>query len=140
MNNHETARKLLASSRYYRQRMEDALAREFWNTAVRHAQEVVELGMKGVLAYLSVTYPKVHDPSAAFLQILAQHQITLADAEAKDVREMSAVLAERRMPAFYFEYDESSTGAHFAVSGARRVHDLCLRILVDLGWREEDAD
>lgn len=35
--------------------MKAALDRDSWNITVRHAQEVVELAVKGVLCYLIVT-------------------------------------------------------------------------------------
>ena len=51
----------------YLQDMEASYARKSWNAVVRRAQEVVELSLKGVLSYLGVDFPKVHDPAAVFV-------------------------------------------------------------------------
>ena len=89
MSNGEKARKLLAESRYYRGLMEAALAEERWNSAVRHAQEAVELGLKGVLSYLLVDYPKVHDTGGFFIRTLAARGIAVSEQEAADMRTVS---------------------------------------------------
>jgi len=53
---------LLAATQEYLEEMRAALARDSWNIAVRHAQEVVELAVKGVLCYLCIDYPKCMTP------------------------------------------------------------------------------
>ena len=57
MSNDERGRKLLAAAQEYLDEMSAALARDSWNITVRHAQEVVELAVKGVLCYLGVRGP-----------------------------------------------------------------------------------
>lgn len=136
MSNGEKARKLLAESRYYRGLMEAALAEERWNSAVRHAQEAVELGLKGVLSYLLVDYPKVHDTGGFFIRTLAARGIAVSEQEAADVRTVSADLVKKRAPAFYFDSDEDESSATEAVANARQVHDLCLRIMADISGEE----
>ena len=59
MSNDERGRKLLAAAQESLAEMSAALARDSWNITVRHAQEVVELAVKGVLSYLCIDYPKV---------------------------------------------------------------------------------
>ena len=51
--------------------------------------------------------------------------MSLSEAEAADVHAVSARLAERRAPAFYFEYDEEPAGARRAAADARRIQRLC---------------
>ena len=67
MDNGERGRRLMAMATEYLQDMEASYARKSWNAVVRRAQEVVELSLKGVLSYLGVDFPKVHDPAAVFV-------------------------------------------------------------------------
>ena len=120
--------------------METALAHGSWNVAVREAQEVVEPSLKAVLNYLLVEYPRAHDVGALFVRTLAERRIEVSDADAAAVRDASAQLARKRAPVFYFDTDEDASSATSAVATARSVHDLSLRILTELGWREEGAD
>ncbi len=133
MTNGERARKLLDSAREYLGFMETALTNESWNVAVREAAEVIELCLKGVLSYLLVDHPRMHDVGALFVRTLAGRGIELSDREAAEVREASAQLAKRRAPAFYFETDETAESAAGAAANARRVHDVCLRIMAGIG-------
>lgn len=139
MSNGEKARNLLASAHEYRDFMETALGRESWNVAVREAQEVIELSLKGVLNFLLVEYPRAHDVGERFLRTLAERRIEVSEAEAGTVRDASAELAKKRAAVFYFDLDENAESAAEAAASARRVHDLCLRILAGLGWTA-DAD
>ena len=132
MSNGERGRKLLAAACEHLAEMEGALSRSSWNIAVRRAQEVVELALKAVLTYLCIDYPKVHDAAALFVATLGARQMSLSEAEAADVHAVSARLAARRAPAFYFEYDEEPAGAHRAAADARRIQRLCARIAADI--------
>ena len=132
MSNGERGRKLLAASREHLAEMEGALRRSSWNIAVRRAQEVVELALKAVLTYLCIDYPKVHDAADLFVATLAARQMALSEVEAADVQAISARLAERRAPAFYFEYDDEPAGARGAAADARRIQRLCARIAADI--------
>lgn len=133
MTNGERARKLMDSAREYRGFMETALSHGSWNVAVREAFEVVELSLKGVLNFLLVDHPRVHDVSAFFVRALTARGIALDEREAAEVRRASANLAKQRAPAFYFETDETAESARDPAANARRVHDLCLRIIADSG-------
>ena len=93
-----------------------ALARSSWNITVRHAQEVVELAVKGVLCYLCIDYPKVHDAADLLVAALTARRMSLSEEEAADLRAVSSRLAEQRAPAFYFEYDEERGTAEIAVA------------------------
>lgn len=139
MSNGEKARQLLTSADRYLEVMEKAVANGWWNMAVREAAEVVELCLKGVLSYLLVDYPKVHDVGAFFVSTLTARGIAISEPEAAEVRRASASLARSRAPAFYFETDETAENAREATENARFVHDLCLRVMADAGGRTPDA-
>lgn len=139
LSNGEKARRLLTSAERYLEVMENALANGWWNMAVREAAEVVELCLKGVLSYLLVDYPKVHDVGAFFVGTLTARGIALSEQEAAEVRRASANLARSRAPAFHFETDETAENAAKAAQNAHFVHDLCLRVMADAGGDEADA-
>lgn len=123
----------MAAAREYRGELDAAIDRNSWNIAVRHAQEVVELAMKAVLGYLCVDYPKVHDTADLFIASLARRQMALTADQAADVRAVSSRLAEKRAPAFYFEYDEEAGAARAAARDARRIYDLCAQLIAAMG-------
>ena len=136
MSNGERARKLLASAREYLGFMETALANRSWNVAVREAAEVSELCLKGVLNYLLVDHPRVHDVGALFVQTLTERGIDLSDREAAEVRDASSRLAQRRAPTFYFEIDEDAKSAASAAENARRIHAFFRRIMAGIGQKD----
>ena len=129
MTNGEKARKLMDGAVECRECMETALANESWNVAVREAAKVVELCPKGVLSYLLVDYPKMHDVGAFFVRTVTGRGIAISEQEAAAVQRASADLAKRRASAFYFETDETAADAREAAANARFVHDLCLRVI-----------
>ena len=131
---------MLAAAQEYLEEMRAAVARDSWNVAVRHAQEVVELAVKGVLCYLCIDYPKVHDAADLLVAALTARQMRLGEEEAADLRAVSLRLAEQRAPAFYFEYDEERSTAEIAARDARRIHQLCLRIVSDLERRRQASE
>ena len=117
MNNGERGRRLIAMATEYLQDMEASYGRKSCNAVVRRAQEVVEPALKGVLSYLGVDFPKVRDPAAVFLATLSARGMALGAAEAADVTAVSARLARKRAPAFYFEHTEDASAAE----GKRRL-------------------
>ena len=140
MSNHERGRKIMAAAVECLDDMGAAIARGSWNIAVRRAQEVVELAMKAVLGYLCVDYPKVHDTADVFIAALARRQMGLNDDEAANVRAVSSRLAEKRAPAFYFEYDEEADVARAAAEDARRIHGLCTRLVAAIEERQRQSE
>ncbi len=130
----------MAAALEYLGEMDAAIARGSWNIAVRHAQEVVELVMKAVLGYLCIDYPKVHDTADVFIAALGRRQMGLSDDEAADVRAVSSRLAEKRAPAFYFEYDEDADVACAAAEDARRIHRRCMRLVNTIAERERQDE
>ena len=131
----------MAAAREYLGEMDAAVARGSWNIAVRHAQEVVELVMNAVLGYLCIDYPKVHDTADVFIAALGRRQMGLSAEEAADLRAVSSRLAEKRAPAFYFEYDEEADDARAAAEDARRIHRLCTRLVatIEVGQQQDES-
>ena len=140
MDNGERGRKLMALANEYLQDMEASHSRRSWNAVVRRAQEVVELSLKGVLSYLGVDFPKVHDPAAVFITTLSARGLALGAAEAGDVGAVSARLARKRSPAFYFEQTEDAATAVQAAAGARRIHRLCTRLVAGIEAAPSEPD
>ena len=132
MDNGERGRRLMAMASEYLQDMEASYARKSWNAVVRRAQEVVELSLKGVLSYLGVDFPKVHDPAAVFVATVSARGMELGQEEAADVTAVSARLARKRAPAFYFEHTEDAPAAEEAVADARRIHRVCTRLVAGI--------
>ena len=128
MDNGERGRRLMAMAAEYLQDMDAATGRKSWNAVVRRAQEVVELALKGVLSYLGVDFPKVHDPAAVFIATLSARGMALSATEAEDVTNVSATLARKRAPAFYFEQLEDESTAQEAAD-AHRIHRICMRLV-----------
>ena len=86
MDNGERGRRLMAMATEYLQDMEASYGRKSWNAVVRRAQEVVELSLLGVLSYLGVDFPKVHDPAAVFVATVSARGMALGEEEAADAR------------------------------------------------------
>ena len=139
MTNGEKAGKLLGSAGDYLRFMETALADGSWNVVVREAAEAVELNLKGILSYLLVDYPRVHDVGRFFVGTVTARGIGLREQEAVEVRAASSWLGRKGAPAFYFDFDETAVSAAEAAAHARRVHELCLRIMADVGGEESGA-
>ena len=82
---------------------------------------------------------------AAALEYLGEMDAAIARgswniAEAADVRAVSSRLAEKRAPAFYFEYDEDADVARSAAEDARRIHRLCTRLAAAIEERQRSSE
>ena len=128
MDNGERGRRLMTMAAEYLQDMDAATGRTSWNAVFRRAQEVVELALKGVPSYLGVDFPKVHDPAAVFIATLSTRGMALSVTEAEDAN-VSATLARKRAPAFYFEQIEDEATAEAAAADAHRIHGICMRLV-----------
>ena len=95
-----------------------ALNEKDFNMAVRRAQEVVELTLKGALKILGVDYPKVHDVAPLFSDQLRQKRGVGDPAVLQKVEEISLWLAESRAPSFYLDREYSEEDAEQAVGDA----------------------
>ena len=76
-------------------------------------------------------------PPGLLVTALTARQMSLSEAETADLRAVSSRLAEQRAPAFSFEYDEERGTAEIAARDARRIHQLCLRIVRNLEQRRQ---
>ena len=77
--------------------------------------------------------PKIHDVAEHVATEAALREIGVTSDELRDLQVVSASLARRRAPAFYFEQDEDATAANEAANDARRIHGLCTRVIADIG-------
>jgi HEPN domain-containing protein len=126
VTNCERAGKLLNEVENLYAEVENALKRGSWNIALRRAQEVVEATLKGLLALMGADYPKEHDPSQVFARVVRERGLEVPDETLKEIQALSAALAEKRAPAFYFEIDISPEEARQAAEGAAKVLQLGL--------------
>ncbi len=67
--NREQGEKLFKEAEWiFEKDLKNAIDEENYNIAVRRAQEVVELSLKGCLRILGIDYPKVHDVGFVFVR------------------------------------------------------------------------
>ena len=121
MTNQERGDKLLASAVELEMELKRALERGSWNLAVRRAQEVVELALKGLINLMGVEYPRTHDVGPVLAEIIPQRLPNVPQDVVDEIQSISRTLARKRAPAFYFEQDESEETARVAADGARKV-------------------
>lgn len=91
---------------------------------MRRAQEVVELTLKGLLSLIGVDYPKVHDVGEVFAKVMKEKGQALSEETLAEIRAISADLARKRAPAFYFEEEHDESEARFASAQAQWVLQL----------------
>ncbi len=121
MTNRERAASIFRGAEWAYQDLERALANEEWNIAVRRAQEVVELTLKGLLALMGVDYPKEHDPAGVFAHAVRGQGLPIEENTLQEIQSFSARLARRRAPAFYFEVRVEEQEARQAARDAARM-------------------
>lgn len=110
----EEGEKLIRQGQWVLERdLQMALQEGNFNLAVRRAQEVVELVLKGGLRVLGADYPKVHDVASAFCEQVRQKSTIVDEEVLERIRTVSLWLSEARAPSFYFERD-------YGVDDARR--------------------
>ncbi len=71
-----------------------------YHVAVRRSQEACELALKGLLRYLGVEYPKVHDVGKVVDRVL-EDKLKVGRDLRERLKEISRKLAEEREPSFY---------------------------------------
>ena len=110
MNNFDTGESLTSLADVYYNELVRAYDMELWNVVVRHAQEVVELSLKGLLKTMGVEYPKSHDVGGLFGLICTEMGFKVEPQELAELKNISSYLADARAPAFYMEriYDKQS--------------------------------
>jgi HEPN domain-containing protein len=116
--NREQGEKLLQEAQWIFERdLKTAADEANYNLAVRRAQEVVELAIKGCLRMLSIDYPKIHDAGYVFTKE-AGKKIVVQESTLKEIERISKWLAEARAPSFYGERDFTKEDAKRAYNDA----------------------
>ena len=95
-----------------------ALNEQDFNLAVRRAQEVVELALKGALKILGVDYPKIHDVAPVFSDQVRQKRSINDPSVLQKIEEISLWLAESRASSFYLDREYSKEDAEQALDDA----------------------
>ena len=103
--NREQGEKLLKEAEWIFERdLKIAVDEANYNLAVRRAQEVVELAIKGCLRTLGIDFPKVHDAGFVFMKEVGK-KLDFQESTLKEIERISKWLAEARAPSFYGERD-----------------------------------
>lgn len=119
--NREFGEKLLKEAEWiFEKDLKTAVEEQNYNIAVRRAQEVVELTLKGCLRILGIDYPKVHDAGGIFT-IEAGKKFPFKESSLKEIERISRWLAEARAPSFYGEKDFTNEDAKKALDDANFV-------------------
>lgn len=121
MTNGERADRLLKEARGVAGEMQRALAGSRWNLAARRTREVVELVLKGLVAEMSVDYPRSHDVAPVFIEAVRERGIEVDAGFPAWLVPLSARLADVRAPAFYQEIAVEEGEGQGAADAAERV-------------------
>jgi len=116
--NREMGERLLNEAQWiFEKDLKSAIEDENHNIAVRRAQEVVELSLKGCLRILGIDYPKVHDAGFVFVKE-AGKKLQFDKKTLTEIERISRWLSEARAPSFYGERDFTSEDAKKAFDDA----------------------
>lgn len=116
--NREQGEKLLKEAEWIFERdLKIAVDEANYNLAVRRAQEVVELAIKGCLRILGIDFPKVHDAGYVFMKEVGK-KLDFQESTLKEIERISKWLAEARAPSFYGERDFTSEDSERAYNDA----------------------
>jgi len=126
---HNLASRILGEAKRYR---DDGA----WSLAVRRSQEVVELALKGLLRFLGLEVPKVHDVSGFLRRYRDRLPPPVAD-NLDRITRISRTLREEREISFYGDEDAGFTpdelytedDAEKAISDATFIFELCGRVI-----------
>ncbi len=130
MNNREKGEELIVRAEGIIEReIVGALEDEDFNMVVRRAQEAVELTLKGALTVLGVDYPKVHDVSRVFRDVVQRKAGGLNRDLLERIIRISARLSEDRTPSFYGDRSYGRAEAEEAYQGARFVYNTVKELL-----------
>ncbi len=114
----EQGEKLLNEAQWiFENDLKGAMEEENYNLAIRRAQEVVELSLKGCLRILGIDYPKVHDAGLLFVSE-AGKKLPFDKTTLIEIEKISRWLSEARAPSFYGERDFTSEDAKKAFKDA----------------------
>lgn len=120
MTNSERADRLLGEAVPVAAEMRTALQDGHWNLAVRRAQEVLELVVKGLLNEMGVEYPHIHDAAPLLVEAVHARGFRVDKSVLDWLTVVSADLARLRGPAFYQEIAVSEAQASEGVSAAEQ--------------------
>lgn len=81
---------------------ESLLEEQAWNLVVRRAQAAVELALKGLLRYLALEVPRVHDLAASLRQYRGRLPFAVTG-HLDRLISISRRLSEERDPSFYVD-------------------------------------
>ncbi len=116
--NMELGKRLLNEAQWiFEKDLKSAIEDENHNIAVRRAQEVVELSLKGCLRILGIDYPKVHDAGFVFVKE-AGKKLQFDKNTLTEIERISKWLSEARAPSFYGERDFTTEDAKKAFDDA----------------------
>jgi len=116
--NREQGEKLLKEAQWIFERdLKIAVDEENYNLAVRRAQEVVELSLKGCLRIVGIDFPKVHDAGYVFTKEVGK-KLVFKERSLKEIERISKWLAEARAPSFYGERDFTKEDSRMAYNDA----------------------
>ncbi len=116
--NREMGERLLNEAQWiFEKDLKSAIEDENHNIAIRRAQEVVELSLKGCLRILGIDYPKVHDAGFVFVKE-AGKKLQFDKNTLTEIERISRWLSEARAPSFYGERDFTSEDAKKAFHDA----------------------
>lgn len=116
--NREQGERLLNEAQWiFEKDLKSAIEDENHNIAIRRAQEVVELSLKGCLRILGIDYPKVHDAGFVFVKE-AGKKLQFDKNTLTEIERISKWLSEARAPSFYGERDFTSEDAKKAFDDA----------------------
>jgi HEPN domain-containing protein len=116
--NREQGEKLLKEAQWIFERdLKIAVDEENYNLAVRRAQEVVELSLKGCLRIIGIYFPIVHDAGYVFTKEVGK-KLVFQERSLKEIERISKWLAEARAPSFYEERDFTKEDSRRAYNDA----------------------
>ncbi len=129
MTNRDRADRLIAEASEILQELPVILQRQSWNLALRRAQEVVELALKGLLAEMGVDYPKIHDVAPQLTHAIQARGLSIEEEVLAWLEGISARLSVSRAPAFYFEAEYGEDEARRAAGEAKQVIAFAVELL-----------
>jgi len=116
--NRDQGEKLIKEAQWIFERdLKIAVDEANYNLAVRRAQEVVELSLKGCLRIFGIDFPKVHDAGYVFAKEVGK-KLVFQESSLKEIERISKWLAEARAPSFYGERDFTKEDSQRAYNDA----------------------
>ena len=134
MNNSDLSADYLKRAKGRLKALETLYGEQLWADVVRESQEVVELALKGLLRFLNIDVPRIHDVGA----VLEAQQDRISQEMRKQISEVVDISRELRRDrelAFYGSEDITplqfykQKHAKTAIEGANRVVAFCFDVI-----------